>query len=161
LIAYGNTLRGDDGVAAAIAAEVSRSWGSTELEIRVVLQLVPELALELSGRDFVIFVDACVAAPAGSVALSPVGTTDPEALSPTFTHHVSPERLLVLSSLYGTVPRASLLTVGIRDLGHREGLSASAESAVPAAVRLITGVIQENLDHPLLPECVKVQSTGE
>ena len=58
LIACGNPLRGDDGVAASAAALLAVT--APDARISVVRQLTPELAAALPGSSPVVFIDAAV-----------------------------------------------------------------------------------------------------
>jgi hydrogenase maturation protease len=150
LIGYGNPDREDDGVAWHILRALTIKLGldapaSYEEEFPVFaaidfvfyLQLTPEMAEDISGYEYVCFVDAHT----GNIP-EPVRFIDVESEfqhSP-FTHHLTPQSLLSMSeTLYAKKPDAVLLSV----LGHRfqftRQLSAETAGLVPQAVDLIWG----------------------
>ncbi|HET9315643.1 MAG TPA: hydrogenase maturation protease, partial [Vicinamibacteria bacterium] len=132
VIAYGNPLREDDGV----AWEVARLLESrAHLDVRTVHQLVPELAWALSDADSVVFVDACRGGQAGRVREETVVEADPSGADP---HSLDPARLLGLChALYGRVPRATLVSIAGARFGFGDELSEPVRRAVPAVVRRI------------------------
>jgi hydrogenase maturation protease len=132
VIAYGNPLREDDGVAWAVAAALE---GRPGLEVRTVHQLVPELAEALRGAATVVFVDADRNGPAGRVRRRLLaGSGSPGPLG----HALDPARLLGLcASLYARAPRATLVSVAGARFGFGGSLSRAALRAVPAAVRKV------------------------
>src|SRR5262245_15481422 len=94
VIAYGNSLRGDDGVGVATGARIEQ-WQGPGVAVVAVQQLVPELIAEIGAADRVLFVDASetyrVNAP---FALVSVG---PEPSDYVLGHHETPGRLLALA----------------------------------------------------------------
>jgi hypothetical protein len=78
LIALGNPLRGDDGVAHAVIRLLEPRTGITT---RALLQLTPEFAAELSGFDVAVFLDADVNAQ--EVSIEPMASIVPR---PALTH---------------------------------------------------------------------------
>jgi hydrogenase maturation protease len=138
VVAYGNPLRSDDGVAWRIAERLE-SAGDPVVALTL-QQLTPELALVLSQATGVIFVDAAAGPVAGEVSCADVHPAGPVA---SFTHHLRPASVLALArGLYGATPRAALVTVvGERfDLG--EGLSPVVKRAVPRALRVIRRLVR-------------------
>src|SRR5262249_4363142 len=87
VIAYGNPLRSDDGVAWRAAKELKRILPNSAQVISV-RQLTPELAELASGSDLVIFVDASSEGPPGSVLCQPLS---PEPGKFHFSHHLTPQ----------------------------------------------------------------------
>src|ERR1700758_3673560 len=65
IIAYGNPLRSDDGVAWRAAEALRQKFSPAEVEIACLHQLAPELAETVSRFACVIFVDAASAPHAG------------------------------------------------------------------------------------------------
>lgn len=88
--ACGNRARGDDGLALALAEELA-GWGTPGVEVSMVGQFVPELALELAGRTSVLFIDADAAArvPARLEVLRPAR------ISVGFSHRAHPAEVLM------------------------------------------------------------------
>lgn len=124
LIAYGNTLRRDDGAGLALAAQLAQVWRKRDIAIRhlALQQLVPELALELCQADVraVVFVDTMTAA-APAIRLRSIVPAD---FGRTLGHYVTPETLLLYAQrLYGHYPPSWLMTIPGQDFGLGEGFS--------------------------------------
>jgi hydrogenase maturation protease len=131
VIAYGNPLREDDGVAWAVGERL-RQLGP-DAEVLTVHQLTPELAETLSDARVAVFVDARVGGSAGDVSSCAI---EPSARSQAMTHGVGPEALLAYSlHVFGRAPRAYLVTVAGERFGVGSGLSDAAARAVPEAAR--------------------------
>lgn len=136
LIAYGNPLRGDDGVGWAVAAAVEAAGVPHPLPHRVltVHQLTPELASDVAGADRVVFVDAACDADPGEVIAQPVRPADgpPHGLT---QHSYDPGTLLWLArQAHGRAPdEAWLVTVGADRFDCDEALSPAVQAAVPRA----------------------------
>jgi len=80
-------------------------------EVRVIgsHQLTPEMAEDVAASEFVLFLDAAAGAPAGKIQQTAV-KPQPGPLS--FAHFLDPALLLAAAmELYGSVPRAELLTI--------------------------------------------------
>jgi hydrogenase maturation protease len=138
VVAFGNPLRGDDGVAWRVAQEVERAGDAAV--VLTLHQLTPEVAVVVSQTTGVIFLDAAQGPVPGQVSsreLAPIATQS------TFTHHISPEAVLALSlRLYGNCPRAALVTVAAASFAVGEELSQAARHAVPEAVRTVQQLIR-------------------
>lgn len=144
ILAYGNPLRGDDGVGWHAAR-----WIETHLpgqaEVMTLHQLTPELAETLSLYGRAIFIDArdATGEEAPPVAACRLHSLTPASLSaPAFTHHVAPQDLLAAAQLlYGHAPTAYLLTIDAYDFSYREGLSPPVAAALPWVVERVGEVI--------------------
>jgi len=170
LIGIGNPLRGDDGVGPWLVETWGRrrAWRAVlpaRLQVRVVDQLLPELAAELATVGRVLFVDAWRgdpgAAPIGSWSgprLLPVLAADRRAGSgagwgtPGWTpgHHLAPAVLLQLTDgLYGRAPAAQSLLIpatafAVTDPGGGSAcFSAGLRLALPRAWLLLDQWLQE------------------
>ena len=148
LIGYGNPDREDDGVAWHILREFTVSFGlpppesyedefpeSRTIDFAFHLQLIPEMAEDIQGYEYVCFLDAHTGSIPDPVRLISVAS---EFQHSPFTHHLSPQSLLSMcETLYGKRPEAALLSV----LGHRflfsRQLSEETAQLVPQAVGLI------------------------
>lgn len=126
---WGNPSRGDDGLGPAFVGEATRR---PDVELLVDYQLQPEHALDLVGRDEVLFVDASTSTP------EPFEVFD---VSPgpkvTFTsHHLSPGALLsVFERITGrSAPRARVLAIRGWSFDLGEGLSERARTNLEAAL---------------------------
>jgi hydrogenase maturation protease len=143
VVACGNTLRGDDGVAWRIGAALQALPTLFKKEVIFTQQLLPEHALALHRADLAIFLDCCATGMAGmveSVALSPAS------VSPRiFTHHFDPASLLRMTfDLYGRAPaHAFAITVGGHCFELSEELSGPVAAAVPEAIDAILSLMPD------------------
>lgn len=129
LIAVGNTLRRDDGVAHRVLELLEPPAGVVTLACH---QLTPELAEEIAPADTVIIIDADVAP--GEPRLEKVEEHPDNPL----THVVRPAELVELSRrLFSFRGNAWLCRVPGIDFGQGEGLSAEAEANARAAADLL------------------------
>ena len=148
LIGYGNPDREDDGVAWHILHALIIKMGlpapasyedefpqNAQVDFAFYLQLTPEMAEEISGYEYVCFLDAHTGAIPEPVRLIDVESDFQR--SP-FTHHLTPQSLISMcETLYQKKPEAALLSVrGYRFLFTRE-LSAETAALVSEAVSLI------------------------
>lgn len=69
ILACGNPLRGDDGIALHIACRLQDGYCDPKTEIRCAQQWTPELAERISKADLAIFVDESATAHAGARTL--------------------------------------------------------------------------------------------
>lgn len=149
IIAYGNPLRRDDGVAWLIAETLRPEYPDSAVSILTEHQVLPEMAAAISEASSVFFVDAGVTLPPGvwrEDSLSP--ETDGSLSS--LTHHLTPGQLLTMSSLlYGSLPAAWMITIGAEDFALGEGLSSAVQSAHAAVCDHLRGRIRALLDTPV------------
>lgn len=135
IIAYGNPLRGDDGLgwhAARLLADIAPAH---DAEVVVCQQLTPELAPQVSETQMVVFVDAAGEGPAGRLEGRRV---EPQAGEAVFAHHVSPESLLGMArTLYGRAPRAFVVSVVGETFECGEELSPAVRAVLPALVKRV------------------------
>jgi hydrogenase maturation protease len=136
VFACGNPSRGDDALGPAfverVAARLADAVAEGRLELLTDFQLQAEHALDLVGREAVVFVDASVscAAPFAWVPVQPsreVGYT---------THVMSPEAVLATYVLvHGSdPPPAHVLAIRGEAFELGEGLSAAATAHLDAAI---------------------------
>jgi hydrogenase maturation protease len=129
VIAFGNPLREDDGVGWAVA-EALQARG--RVSVLTVHQLGPELAEAVSEARTVVFVDAHCDGPPGAVRT--------ESLSPAparqdLTHVLDPGTLLLYSQLlYGSAPKAAMVSIAGTRFGLGQTLSPAVRRALPEAV---------------------------
>ena len=136
VVAYGNPSRGDDALGpellTLLESKLDLYCNACSVELLTDFQLQPEHALDLLGRDLVLFVDASVATE--SVAL----TRLEPARDPSFTTHaMSPEAILhVYDSVQGGgAPPAYLLAIGGEQFELGEGLSSKAQANLLLALK--------------------------
>ena len=137
ILACGNSLRGDDGVAWRLASLLEEGQQNDGMDIICTQQLLPEHAELVSAADHVIFLDCSALTPAGTVSSTPVEPA--ESLPSLFTHNLNPAALLRLAlDLYGRSPsRAALITVGGHSFDLNEELSAPVVAAIPLALNSV------------------------
>jgi len=144
IIAYGNPMRSDDGLAWHAADKLEGKYQPSEVEILRVHQLAPELAENVSRSEAVIFVDAAMADGAnghpGEVGDTEIGL--PQG-TPRFSHQLSPAAVMALASqLYGVSPRAFAVTLTGDCFDHGEGLLPVVAAAIPVLVARIEERVQ-------------------
>jgi hydrogenase maturation protease len=139
IVAYGNPLRSDDGVAWRAAAALQEKFSFQEAEILTLHQLGPELAESASRSVCVIFVDAA-AGPGrpGEIQVTEICESDSGHEASAFCHAMSPSQVLALAAqLFRSRPRAFSITVVGQNFNHGESLSPAVEVAVPALLARI------------------------
>jgi hydrogenase maturation protease len=135
IIAYGNSLRRDDGAGFFLGAQLKEHLQSQcrEVECIAVHQLTPELAIDVAAETVqaVVFVDTRMAdTKHGSLALQVRFLQDLPGFS-LLGHQLSPEVVLAYAHLlYAHRPFAWLITIPGIDFDHGEGLSETAERAI-------------------------------
>jgi hydrogenase maturation protease len=150
VIAYGNPLRGDDGLAWLAAKQLKTLFASSDVEILEQQQLVPEIAEAISRVTTVVFIDAAAPQAAnthpGAIAIVEIAKEETKQVGKSpFHHHFSPTSLLALTAqLYGVRPRAFIATLTGEDFGPGERLSAAVEQAMPEFLAQIEKVIRES-----------------
>jgi hydrogenase maturation protease len=153
IIAFGNPMRCDDGLAWRAADALEGKFIGAEIEILRSHQLTPELAESVSRSQAVIFVDA--ASPDGSNGrpgeVRSVEVDTPEG-PPRFSHQLSPGAVVALArQLYGVRLRAFSVTLTGQNFGHGESLSPVVEAAIPVLVARIEGLVQSLVSTESLP----------
>ncbi len=137
IIAYGNSLRRDDGAGLALAERLEALCRARGLAVerQAVHQLLPELAPEIARPQVtaVIFVDTRLADPADPAPELEFSPLEADPTSPSVGHHLDPAALLLYADhLYGHRPPAWRLTIPGVDFDHGEGFS-------PRTARLLAG----------------------
>lgn len=143
VLACGNSQRGDDGAAFQVVSYLRNTFGSAAAEFHCQQQWTPELAEPISQAEIVIFVDAAVGAPPGSIACRRL-QPDPST-SLTSTHITSPDSLLLLAeALYGKSPaRAYCITIAGDSFELGETLSDPVRGAIPRSGERIKALLSE------------------
>ena len=146
IVAYGNPLRSDDGVAWRAADALGGKFPESDVEIVCLHQLAPELAETVSHFAKVIFIDAgsepaCVP---GEIRVQQIHDEagDSTHAAP-FSHTPAPATVLALASrLYGATPRAFTVTVAGGNFGHGQTLSPAVASALPRVISQIESLVR-------------------
>ena len=150
IIGYGSPLRGDDNIGCHVAQMLEDQYHN-DPEVRVIgsHQLTPEMAEDVAASEFVLFLDAAAGMPAGKIQQRAV-KPQPGPLS--FAHYLDPAMLLAATmELYGSVPRAELLTImgAAFELGN--GLSPAVMQRLPEFFERAHTVVESHR-HPLSME---------
>ena len=133
VIAYGNTLRRDDGAARRVAEELE-ALASPQIEVISCDLLMPELADAVSRAERVVFVDAEANSTGPTRARKIVAAESSQLMA----HHASPSVILALArDVFGKMPPAWLVTIPGHDFGIGEELSKTALRGVKRALGLI------------------------
>jgi hydrogenase maturation protease len=139
VIAYGNPLRCDDGVAWQAAEEIRRKLVPL-VEVICSHQLTPELAEEASRSDTVIFLDATGNGDPGKVVCE---TVSPDPLQARYSHHLTPAQVLALcDQLYQAKPPAFLISISGECFDHGDGLSQAAVNALPQSIAAVSELLR-------------------
>lgn len=129
-IAYGNTLRRDDGAGLALAEKLLpllRNQG-LQIELITIQQLTPELALDIANPklDGVCFFDTATEPHPQAIQVQRVGSSEG---TPVLGHHLIPSALLLYAKqLFGVCPPTWLVTIPGYDFALGEGFSPATAS---------------------------------
>lgn len=143
-IAYGNTLRRDDGAGLALAETVLPLLADQgfQIELITIQQLTPELAFDIANPDLaaVYFFDTAADTPGLGIQVQQVGLSQG---APVLGHHLIPSALLLYAKqLFGVCPPAWLITIPGYDFELGEGFSSTTTSHLaditPLVQKLIT-----------------------
>jgi len=152
IVAYGNPLRSDDGVAWRVAEALEGKFPPQHVEILALHQLAPELADTASLFHSVFFVDAAppgqtTDSTAGQLQIKEIRTQDIDPNQMTrFSHALTPRGVLALTqALYHSFPQAFSITITGQHFDHGESLSPSIVAALPDLIARIEQRIQESL----------------
>jgi hydrogenase maturation protease len=150
LLAWGNTLRGDDGVGWHVADAVRALAGTAPVTVITAHQLAPELAEPVAAASVVVFVDAACDVAPGTLAVRPVAPAMAPAPGMTQHEYHPAEVLRLARAVFGSAPAAWLITIGVADLDGGAGLSPAVSAAVPHAAARILDLLVPDLRR--LPE---------
>jgi hydrogenase maturation protease len=154
VVGFGNTLRGDDGVGPEVAEMLAAELGGGGAAVVSTQQLLPELAEAVGQSDLVVFIDAAMDRPAGTVATAPLEASPRVGEEPSpgptaesgddvFSHGIRPADLLSLALvLYDAAPEAVVVSVGAENFEPGWGLSDPVVRAVPQAARAVMAAIE-------------------
>lgn len=140
VIACGNRLRGDDGVAHA-AAEMLIAWQLPGVRVLIVHQLTPELIEEVKQAECVLFIDAAIDTGEAAFQVRPIKPKKSRLL---FGHHESPGNLLaLLQHLDDRCPQAWLLSIRALSFEYGDELTRDAKRDVNEAMAWLHGFLTE------------------
>lgn len=135
IVAYGNPLRSDDGIAWRAAELLRRRFSPRDTEIICVHQLMPELAESVSQFRCAILLDARQDGEPGTISWARIGH---DAESSASSHRLTPAQLLALCRvLYGVQPVMYAVSATGESFAHGEELSHRLQCALPQIVALV------------------------
>ena len=140
VVGYGNDLRSDDG-AGRVAASRIEALALPNVAVRSQSQLTPELALDITRSDVVVFVDANIECT--EMTVLPVQDIGRGAQS--MSHHTDPATLLLLADDLGRMP-PHVYTVSIPATNLELGfdLSPNTAAAVDETVKAIARIVAQH-----------------
>lgn len=141
ILACGNALKGDDGVAPVVARFLQAGFCDPQTEIKTIQQWSPELAEAISNCETVIFVDTSVQILPGEVELKSIVPT--RGMESELPSSVTPGELLGLAEkLHGKFPQhAFTLSIGGESFGNTSQFSQAVRQAIPEAIDQIKAVL--------------------
>ena len=141
ILAVGNPSRGDDALGPLLARRIEDS-GLPGVEVLTEFQLQVENALDLEGRELVLFVDAGTGTPAPFE----LRVARPEAVFTHTTHALSPEAVLgtYIRVKGETPPRSLVLCIRGESFGLGEPLSPAAESNLDATWSMLRPMLWQH-----------------
>jgi hydrogenase maturation protease len=142
VLAFGNPVRGDDGIGPA-AAEYLAACGIAGVTIDTDYQLCLEDTLSVADHDFTVFIDATVEGEGPFIFERVEGRDDPSV----FSHSLEPSRIIgLVKSLFGKERTGYVL--GIRGYDFTmftEGLTEKARSNMNTAMEFITAFLEKEI----------------
>lgn len=151
IIAYGNPLRSDDGLAWRAADSLEAQLPASKADIRRVHQLAPELAESIGRSEAVIFLDASTSASpeskSGDIHVEKIlpKDKDPKGTS-AFCHAFSSDGVLALAGqLYGSRADAYSVTMIGENFSHGESLSPGVAACLPKMIERVQTLVQQLL----------------
>lgn len=142
VIAVGNQLRADDGVAHRVLDLLEPESGLTFLRLH---QLTPEVASEMPGAETVVFLDADPSAehPSLEKVIQQVERSSP------LSHWTSPASLILLATrLYQFRGEAWLCRLPARDFTPGAAITPEAETQAAVAARLVQELLESRCTSP-------------
>ena len=143
-LGWGNPSRGDDAIGPLLCDWLSDFVVSSDLnhcEVQQDFQLQIEDAMDLVGRDLVVFIDASLnaARPFSFEEIAPCSDGS------VTTHAMSPQAVLAVSrEILGTSPPAFVLAVRGETFELGEGLSSAAAAHLEAARQVLYAIATAN-----------------
>jgi hydrogenase maturation protease len=155
ILGYGNPDRSDDGVAWYVLEGIAKRFGqpfvyesieaglvnlSKDTHLWFNLQLIPEVAEELTDYQQAIFIDAHTAEIEEEIKISPI---EPEFQNSPFTHHLTAATCLSLAkTLYGKYPHSMLISIRGYDFSFSHSLSQKTKELAEKAIEMILELLK-------------------
>lgn len=151
IIAIGNPSRGDDALGPALLERLDACGVQADgrVELLTDFQLQVEHALDLAGRQAVLFIDAALPGSARTAANAAEGVSltriSADTAAPLTSHALRPQAVLqVCSALKQPVPPAWLLAIEGESFELGAAMSQAARSRLAQAVAVVHGWIDES-----------------
>jgi len=154
VLAVGNPSRGDDALGPLLLERLQQSSQAAlgDVELLTDFQLQIEHALDLEGRQAVLFVDAARPGAACGATLTPIQAAPS---TPPASHALSPQAVLqVATQLAGEAPPAWQLAIEGAQFALGEGLSPMAEHHLTLALALAQQWLQSKRPSAATPRSV-------
>lgn len=152
IIAYGNPLRCDDGIAWRAADRLQDKFAEPDVEVLCQHQLAPEIAETLRNRQLVLFVDAACAEEnnrAGEIRVRDLSRELHQREEGQFSHVYSPTKIVELArELYGATANAFVITVTGQNFAHGDNLSMPVADALPELIETIRRMVESVKTNP-------------
>lgn len=135
IFAWGNPSRGDDALGPRLIERLQDDLRAPAFELLTDFQLQIEHALDLVGRDLVIFADAAATGPEPFA----FGLVPPDQVAPVTTHALAPGALLEVyrQVVRPQAPTSYLLAIRGYRFGLGEDLSGAATANLGAAATFL------------------------
>ncbi|HEX4141544.1 MAG TPA: hydrogenase maturation protease [Candidatus Methylacidiphilales bacterium] len=142
IIGFGDPLHGDDGVGWQVASLLASSLKDHETDIRIAMQLAPDMVEPVSHAELVIFIDTAHDAHPGEWTCEEIFPgADMRAHS---CHEGDALRLMEFSRLiFHSRPRAVLVSIGAKFFESSNHLMRVTEEVVPKVVRFVREMVAE------------------
>ena len=147
IVAFGNPLRGDDGVGPAVVEALQRRTLAAHVEVLDAGTASLEAALLFEGRSQIIIIDAAdFGQPPGTVrklvlAAHELGSGP---VHPNSLHAAGLREALGLAAALGILPDPiTLFAIQPQSLEYQTGLSAKVQEAIPSLVDSIVASLDE------------------
>jgi len=151
IVAYGNPLRSDDGVAWQAAGILESKFPEHEVEILRLHQLGPELAEAITHFERIIFLDAAFPSQGskpGEIRIQNIFPNPNASDASRFSHVVTPHTIVTLAhTLYHADVKASLVTITGENFDHGESLSDSVKAALPSLIAKVEQRVRADLSN--------------
>lgn len=135
IVGIGNTLRGDDGIAARVL-ELLGGRVTAGVELKCVHSLLPELSADVASFEQVVFVDADVSVQC--VSLAQVDEAERPGL-----HAFSPATIVGYSRQLGFRGEAYVCRLPVWSVGAGEGLSPDAAHLAELAAETLSQFVAQ------------------
>ncbi|MCC6581772.1 MAG: hydrogenase maturation protease [Phycisphaeraceae bacterium] len=142
IIGYGSTLRGDDALGPMVAERLEEMLGDcVTVEIRQ--SLTPELTMDISQAELVLFIDCSVEGKPGTVRCRRVTAGGESNLA--MVHFLDPSGMMTWTKkLYGGTPRAYTLSATGATFDFGEELSPAVAEAMPKLIDKALSLIEKS-----------------